>query len=81
MSFSPVSVLIAEAYGVSVMTVNMCSICFMATYIPASFTVIWMFNYMSNANVFRIGLFFLLSGTWLRQVATYTDQFYWILIG
>lgn len=43
MSFSPVAVIVSDAYGVNVMLVNMCSICFMATYIPTSFLVIWMF--------------------------------------
>jgi hypothetical protein len=64
--FSPVAVLVANAYGVNVMLVNMCSISYMATYIPISFLVIWMFKNMNSAIVFRIGIAMALCGTWLR---------------
>ena len=64
--FIPVAVLVANAYGVNVMLVNMCSISYMATYIPISFLVIWMFKNMNSAIVFRIGIAMALCGTWLR---------------
>jgi len=78
--FSPVAVIVAKAYGVNVMLVNMCSLCFVIC-LPISFFVMWMYSNMNSATVFRIGIAAILCGTWIRQISMISNDFYWVLLG
>jgi hypothetical protein len=81
LSFSPVSVQIAQAFGVDVLYIIMCSVIFTLTSIPMSFVAIFLFNRFNSAWILRLGAFFLLAGNWLRLAWKATDSFAPVLMG
>jgi len=78
--FSPVAVVVANAYGVNTMVVNMCTLCYFVC-LPMSFTSMWLYNKMNSATVLRIGISMVLCGAWLRMVTLINNNFYWVLTG
>jgi hypothetical protein len=81
LSFSPVSIIIADGFGVDVLEVSMCSIIFSFTQIPMSFVAIYLFNRYSTALILRVGAFLFLSGSWVRSFWNVTGNFPPVLIG
>ena len=63
LSFSPVSVQIAQAFEVDVLYIIMCSVIFTLTSIPMSFVAIFLFNRFNSAWILKLGAFFCLLET------------------
>ena len=68
-AFSAAASDIADGYKVSTVDVTMCSIVFSITYIPMTFVAIWMFREFTPTTNFRVTIFVLLVGAWMRTFA------------
>jgi hypothetical protein len=65
-TLTPVAILIAAAYEVTLLDVNLCTLCFGITSVPMFFLSMKMFTVMSTASTLRLGAFFLCIGCWIR---------------
>lgn len=66
LSFSPISEMLADTYGVPILEVNSCAIVFTATQIPMNFVAMWMYTKMPSHWVLRIACALFIIGAWTR---------------
>ena len=81
LSMSPQSDLLRYAYGIGVQEVNMCSTIFSATYIPMTFTSMWLYSKIPSGMVIRIGCLIFITGCWFRSISASNGAFWPILVG
>lgn len=65
-TFTPVSLLIVDAYSVPLIQVNLCTLCFGITAVPMFLTSMRMYTWISTATTLRIGAVLLIIGCWTR---------------
>ncbi len=65
-TLTPVALKIKDAYEVSLLSVNLCTLCYGITAVPMFFISMKMYTIMSAATTLRIGALFLTLGCWIR---------------
>jgi len=80
-TFTTASTLISNAYGVPLLQVNLCTLCFYITSVPMFFISMKMYTVVSTSWTLRLGCLILVLGSWFRQLSTKNDQFWPILTG
>lgn len=79
--FSAISPMLAQAFGVSLVLVNMCANIFNATYVPVTFIAMWAYKHADAALILRFASLIFIVGSWIRYVCKSTDTFLPLLIG
>jgi MFS transporter, FLVCR family, feline leukemia virus subgroup C receptor-related protein len=77
---SPVSLNLANAYGVPQLMVNMCGISYTATFVPMTFASMWLYKRFPNHYVQKLGCFIFVAGAWSRFLCVYYG-FWPVLMG
>jgi len=70
-TFTPASTLINTAYGVPLLQVNLCTLCFGITAVPMFFVSMKMYTVVSTAWTLRLSCVLLVVGCWIRQISTF----------
>ena len=79
-TLTPCSTLVSEAYNVSLLQVNLCTLCFGMTAVPMGFASMKIYTVFSSAWTLRLGSLVLLAGCWIRQLSTYDNNKFWPIV-
>ena len=80
-SLSPISSQVADAYGVSDITVNMCSVTPCLWFIPMTILSSKMYAVMPRNYPMILAAVLQLSGSWFRLLTAFTGSFWPVLLG
>ena len=81
LAIAPVAKEVAIAYNVNVLTVNMCSIIFSATYVIFTFVAMPLYTKINFCTVIRLGCVIMCTGCWVRSMCYFTKDFWPVLLG
>ncbi len=81
MGFSAIATVIARLFDCSIRVVEAQAVIFLATFIPANFTVIYLIPKKGLRFTLYIGAFLVALGAWLRTLVIWTGVFEWACIG